>query len=96
MSKSSQSLSLFREKCSNQLEIPTVDSFDYLSDAASDSVNEERSRARSDQILHLHDLSKNVLYVILTYLKCHELYSLLKSNGKLYKKLTGDPYLQQI
>ena len=36
--------------------------------------------AKAGQKLHLIDLNKNVLFLIIAYLKCDELHALLKSN----------------
>ncbi|MFS8159322.1 MAG: hypothetical protein ACMG6E_03755 [Candidatus Roizmanbacteria bacterium] len=41
-------------------------------------------------------MSKNVLFVVLTYLKCDELFSFILTCGKIYNKIVVDPYFKQV
>lgn len=59
--------------------------------------DDEKSKAKVNQKLHLHrDLCRNLLFVILPYLKCHEINSLVKSCKRIKDKLSSDSYLKVI
>ena len=55
------------------------------------TLNDDRSRARSDQRMLIKHLSKNLLFEILSYLQSNEIFSLIKSSKTLKQKLTNDP-----
>ena len=58
----------------------------------SEPVDQERSRAKKGQITHIGDLNKNVLYIVLAYMKPNEIFSLLKSSKKINEKIKHDPF----
>ena len=55
-----------------------------------------KSKARAGQKIFINDLNKNVLFVILAYLKCEEIHAFLKSNRRVYVKLIKDPFFNHV
>jgi hypothetical protein len=56
----------------------------------------EKSKARDGQKTHIDDLNKNVLFIVMTYLKSNEIFSLVKSSKRINKKITADSYFSTI
>jgi hypothetical protein len=58
--------------------------------------DDEKSKARDGQKTHIVDLNKNVLFIVLAYVKSNEIFSLVKSSKRIYKKITVDSYFHTI
>ena len=78
----------------NKLEFLNCDFFSSLTQNAGKGLTDSKSKARPGQELLVHKLSKNVLFVVLTYLKCDELFSFILTCGKIYNKIVVDPYFK--
>ena len=80
----------------SKLQFLNCDFFSCLGSTKKALVNDSLSSAKPGQELLIHRLSKNVLFVVLQYLKCDELYSFVLTCAKLYNKITIDPFFKHV
>lgn len=62
--------------------------FATLNCCSTNSSQNEKSKAKPGQQLLVHKLNKNLLFVLISYLKCSELFSFILTTGKLYHRMT--------
>lgn len=96
MFRSSQTNLLFQELESFKVNCNKSGFLSALMNKVPKENNADRSKAKPGQRILITNLNKNVLFVVLTYLKCDEIYALLKSSEKIHRKISADPFFKQV
>jgi len=59
-------------------------------------VDDEKSRAKEGQKIHIVDLNKNVMFLVFAYLNTHEIFRLIKSSKRISLRIKADPYFNSV